>query len=55
VVASLEGNNLLIFYFLRAFEICPHKMVASLEGDNQLVFYYLSAFEIWPHMIGGLC
>jgi hypothetical protein len=31
-VASLEGDNLLIFYYLM-------RGAASLEGDNLLVFY----------------
>jgi hypothetical protein len=43
MVASLEEDNSLVFYYLSASEIWPDKMVASLEEDNSLVFYYLSA------------
>jgi hypothetical protein len=64
-MASLEGDNQLVFYYLRAFEIWPHKMgdlsfnglivlVASVERDNLLVFYYPRAFEILPYKMGGL-
>jgi hypothetical protein len=48
MVASLDGDNSLVFYYLSASEIWLDKMVASLDGDNSLVFYYLSTSEIWP-------
>jgi hypothetical protein len=66
-MASLEGDNLLVFYYLIASEIFFDKKggfgrsglirwVASLEGDNLYVFYYLmiSTSEIWPDKRGGL-
>ena len=54
-VVSLDGDNLLVCYYLSAFEIRPYKMGGlSFKGDNQLVFYYLSAFEIWPDKMGVL-
>jgi hypothetical protein len=46
MIAFLEGDNSLIFYYLSASEIWPDKMVASLEGDNSLVYYYLNTSEI---------
>jgi hypothetical protein len=45
-VASLEGDNLVIFYFLVAFKIGLIRGVASLKGDNLVIFYCLIAFEI---------
>ena len=66
-MASLEGDNLHVFYYLSASEIFFDKKgrfdrsglirwMASLEGDNLHVFYYLmiSASEIWPNKRGGL-
>jgi hypothetical protein len=51
-VASLEGENLVVFYYLSASGLI--RGVASLEGDNLVVFYYLSAHEIWSDKRGGL-
>ena len=53
-VVSLEGEHLVLFYYLSAPEIWPDKRVASLEGENLVVFYYLSAHEIWHDKRGGL-
>jgi hypothetical protein len=44
-VASLEGNNLVIFYCLVAFEIGLIRGVISLKGDNLVILYCLVAFE----------
>jgi peroxiredoxin len=41
VVASLEGDNLVVFYYPSASGLI--RVVASLEGDNLVVFYYPSA------------
>jgi hypothetical protein len=42
-VASLERDNLLVFYYLSTSKLWPDKRgVASLERDNLLVFYSLS-------------
>jgi hypothetical protein len=51
-VASLEGNNLVVFYYLGPPEIWLVSMVAfcgsghiiwvvSLEGNNLVIFYYI--------------
>jgi hypothetical protein len=42
-VASLEGDNEVVFYYLSVSDIR-----GSLEGGNEVVFYYLSASEIFP-------
>jgi hypothetical protein len=42
-VASLKGDNLVIFYCLVAFEIGLIGGVASLKGDNLVIFYCLVA------------
>jgi hypothetical protein len=60
-VASLEGNNLVVFYYLGPPEIWLDSMVAfcgsghiiwvvSLEGNNLVIFYYLGPSEIWHNM-----
>ena len=57
-MASFEGMNLAIFYYLSASKIWPGKSlgVTSLEGDNvvPVVFCYLGASEIWSDRMGGL-
>ena len=55
-VPSLEGNNLVVFYY-----ICVHltsgliKGVVSLEGGEFIVilFYYFIASDIWLDKRGG--
>ena len=45
-MASTEGGNLVVFYYLSASEIWSGKRgVASPEGGNLVVFYYLTASE----------
>jgi hypothetical protein len=44
-VASTEGGNLVVFYYLSASEIWSIRGVASPEGGNLVVFYYLTASE----------
>jgi hypothetical protein len=52
-VAFLEGDNLVVFDFLSAPEICPNKQ-GALSGREQIaVFYYLCASDIWPGKRGG--
>ena len=64
-MASLEGENLVVLYYLCASEICTDKRVAfgwrglirgvaSLEGDNLVVLYYLCASAICTDKRGGL-
>ena len=56
-VASLERDNLLVFYYLSASEFLKSGLVrgvAFLERDNLLVFYYLSTCELWPGKRGSL-
>lgn len=58
-VGPLEGNKLIVFYYLIAFEILPdkegypYKGVTSLEGGHFIVFYYLIEFEILLDKRGG--
>ena len=63
-MASPDGNNIIVSYYLSAVEIWPDKRggfcwgsyirrVASTEGNNLIVFYYLRAVEIWPDKRGG--
>ena len=62
-MASLKGDNLVVFDYLAASEIWYDKTgvsegsglirgVASLEGDNLVVFYHLTASEIWYDKTG---
>ena len=53
-MASLEGDNLVVFYYLSVSETGLIRGVASLEGDNLVVFYYLSVSENWPDKRDGL-
>jgi hypothetical protein len=39
-MASLEGDNLVVFYYLCSPEFSPDKMVLSLERVNLVVFYF---------------
>ena len=38
-MAFLEGDNLVVFYFLRAPEICPNKQGALSGGGKQLQYF----------------
>ena len=61
-MASLKGDNLVVFYHLAASEIWYKtgvsegsgliRGVASLEGDNLVVFYHLAVSEIWYDKTG---
>ena len=55
-VASLEGDNLVVFYYLSVSEIWPYKRGGLSGGGQLVVFYYLSATasEIWSEKRGGL-
>ena len=59
-MASLEGNNLVVFYYLSVSKIWSDKRghlirrVASHEGNNLVVFYYLSVSKIWSDKRGHL-
>jgi hypothetical protein len=52
-VAFLEGDNLVVFYFLRAPEICPNKQGALSGGETIAVFYYMCASDICSGKRGG--
>ena len=54
IVASFEGDNSVVFYYLSVFKSGLIKGVAFLEGDNIIVLYYLSTSEIWPDWRGDL-
>ena len=53
-MASLEGDNLVVFYYLSVSEIWPDKRDGLSGGDNLVVFYFLSVSENWPDKRDGL-
>jgi hypothetical protein len=53
-VASLEGDNIVVFTISVHLKSGLITGVASLVDDNLVVFYYLTASEIWSDKKGGL-
>ena len=43
---------MVVFYYLKASEICPDKRGGLSWGDNLIEFYYLTTSEIWPDKWG---